>query len=201
MSNPLYNPPAATKITAVILAAGLSSRMKNKNKLLTTWRRKPILRHVAEKALASSANEVIVITGNDAEKIQNTLANLPLRFVHNPLYKEGISTSLKTAINATKKEHDAIAVLLGDMPALTIQSLNSILKAFSKDKIISPTYKQKPGNPVVLPRSLFHEISLLKGDNGARKILAPHHDKIINLPLQDKGIIQDIDTENDLKKL
>src|SRR5215212_5925074 len=99
---PRKEPIAASEhhIAAVVLAAGRSTRMGGTNKLVAEIGGKPLVRIAAEQVLASRARPVIVVTGHQKERVERALAGLPVTFVHNPDFAEGLSTSLKTGIAA-----------------------------------------------------------------------------------------------------
>src|SRR5258705_1275348 len=92
-------PLRAPRIAAMVLAAGLSSRMGS-NKLLQEWRGKPLLRWTVEASLASPAEALIVVTGHEAAKIAAALSGLDITYVHNAQFREGLSTSLKAGLAA-----------------------------------------------------------------------------------------------------
>ena len=109
-------PEKGRNVAAVVLAAGRSTRMGAVNKMLAEIGGKPLVRIAAEQALASRAKPVIVVTGHERERVEQALAGLPVRFVHNPDYAEGLGTSLKAGIAAVPDESDGAIVCLGDMP-------------------------------------------------------------------------------------
>ena len=84
-------PENGRRVAAVVLAAGRSTRMGAINKLIAEIGGKPLVRIAAEQALASRAKPVIVVTGHERERVEAALAGLPVRFVHNPDYAEGLS--------------------------------------------------------------------------------------------------------------
>src|SRR5947199_7324212 len=93
--------------------------MGGPNKLLEEINGRPLVRHVAEHVLASRAKPVIVVTGHQKERVERALAGLPVTFVHNPDFADGLSTSLKTgiaAVAADAADADGAIVCLGDMP-------------------------------------------------------------------------------------
>ncbi|MEI8147044.1 MAG: NTP transferase domain-containing protein, partial [Alphaproteobacteria bacterium] len=96
--------PDRGRVTALILAAGKSSRMGGPNKLVARLDGKPLVRHAAEAALASHVDEVVVVTGHQGERVREALAGLPLRFVDNPRFAEGLSTSLTAGIEALDED-------------------------------------------------------------------------------------------------
>ena len=106
----------ARNIAALVLAAGRSSRMGGPNKLLAEISGRPLVRIVAEAALASRARPVLVVTGHQRERVEAALAGLPVEFVHNPAFAGGLGTSLRAGIAALPAQADGAIVCLGDMP-------------------------------------------------------------------------------------
>jgi len=102
------------KIAAIVLAAGRSSRMAPRNKLLEPIDGEPIVRRVVGLALRSGADSVIVVTGFDARRIVAVLGDLAVTIVDNPHFEAGLSTSLKTSLSTPSSDVDGALILLGD---------------------------------------------------------------------------------------
>src|SRR6185312_16690162 len=104
VTRPQPRVPTATdgnrNISAVVLAAGRSTRMGGPNKLLAELRGKPLVRIVTEQVLASKASDVTVVTGHQADEVQRALQGLKVRFVHNPEFASGLASSVKAGIAA-----------------------------------------------------------------------------------------------------
>ncbi len=189
-------------VAAIILAAGRSTRM-GANKLLEPLRGKPLVRHVANAALASKAHPVIVVTGHQHERVEAALDGLDLAFVPNPDFADGLSTSLKAGIVALPAEVEAVVVLLGDMPLVTSEAMNNVIAAFeaSPGNIAAiPVYQGEWGNPVLLSRSLFGAVAALQGDAGARKLLNGRAGEVLEVPVTSDAILIDLDTPEALAK-
>jgi molybdenum cofactor cytidylyltransferase len=188
--------PHAPKIAAVVLAAGLSSRM-GRNKLLADLNGKPLLRHAAEAAVNSAADTVIVVTGNEADKAEAALKNLRLRTVHNPDYAKGLSSSLKAGIAAVPDDCDGAVVLLGDMPGVKSALIDKMIAAFDPEDghaICVAARHGKRGNPVLWARRFFAEIMALEGDVGAKHLMATNDEMVCEVEAPDDGPLTDIDT-------
>ncbi|CAN5594634.1 molybdopterin-binding/glycosyltransferase family 2 protein [soil metagenome] len=187
-------PPTA--VTAVILAAGHSSRM-GANKLLAELAGEPLLRHAVKAALASRATDVIVVTGYDADRIHPALEGLPVRFIHNPDHATGMASSLRVGVTAAAGARAAM-ICLGDMPKLTANHLDALIDAFAAaddDRaIVVPTFERKRGNPVVWGCVHFGAITELVGDVGARALLERNLADVRMVPLDDAAILVDVDT-------
>ncbi|HTQ13983.1 MAG TPA: molybdopterin-binding/glycosyltransferase family 2 protein [Rhizomicrobium sp.] len=193
---PLAEAPRAPRIAAVVLAAGLSSRMAS-NKLLAPLDGKPLLRHAVEAAVASAAEPVIVVTGKDAEAARAALDGLSVRFVHNPDFAGGLSTSLKAGIAAVPEDCDGAMILLGDMPGVSSALIDRLIAAFSPEDaraICVATHAGKRGNPVLWARRFFADIAALTGDVGARHLVAVHEELVREVEAGDDAPLADIDT-------
>ena len=192
----------APRIAAIVLAAGLSSRMGS-NKLLQEWQGVPLLRWVVEAAMKSDARPVLVVTGNDATPIEAALRGLDVRLVHNSKYREGLSTSLRAGIHAVPESADGAIVLLGDMPEVDAALINRMIAAFSPAdgrSVCVAAHDQKRGNPVLWARNFFPEIEALEGDEGAKRLFARHEDLICEIEAG-SAVLRDIDTPEALAAL
>ena len=192
--------PHAPRIAAVVLAAGLSSRM-GANKLLMPLDGKPLLRHAVEAALASAARPVIVVIGNEADKVKRALEDLDVRFVHNADYAKGLSASLKTGIAAVPHECDGAMVLLGDMPGIEQTLVDKLIASFDPVEgraICVATRRGKHGNPVLWARRFFPEIAALEGDIGAKSLIATYGELVCEVEASDDAPLIDIDTAAEL---
>jgi molybdenum cofactor cytidylyltransferase len=188
--------PHAPKIAAIVLAAGLSSRMGS-NKLLADLNGRPLLRHAAEAAANSVADAVIVVVGNEAERMETVLKGLRANSVHNPHYAKGLSTSLKAGIAAVPEDFDGAIVLLGDMPGVSSALIDKLIAAFDPNDgraICVAARHGKRGNPVLWARRLFPEIMALEGDVGAKHLMAMNDELVCEVEADDDGPLTDIDT-------
>lgn len=190
-------------VAAVVLAAGKASRM-GENKLLAELDGRPLVHHAVAAALASGARPVVVVTGNEAERVRAALDGLDVTFVHNADYASGMASSLRAGIAAVGDVAGAL-VCLGDMPRVTAAHLARLIAAFEvasdEGAVIVPTCERKRGNPVLWGRRRFGEIATLTGDVGARGIIERNADRVTWLAIDDPAILVDVDTPEALAKL
>ena len=189
-------PPDGRRIAGIVLAAGRSTRMGGPNKLLAEIKGKPLVRIAAEQALASRADPVIVVTGHQRERVEEALKGLRVKFVHNPDFANGLSTSLKAGLAAVPAEADAAIVCLGDMPQVTSAMIDRLIGAFDPARgalIVVPTIAGKRGNPVVWSRRFFPELVALEGDVGARHMIGAYGEAVAEVPA-DAAAFVDVDT-------
>ena len=188
--------PRMPRIAAIVLAAGLSSRMGS-NKLLAPVVGKPLVRHAVEAALGSSAETVVVVTGNGTSAVKQAIAPLTPIFVENHDYSKGLSTSLKCGLRQVPDSCDGALILLGDMPGVTSALLDKLVAAFDPAEgraICVATHNGKRGNPVLWSRRFFPEIMALEGDVGARHLIAQNAELVCEVEADDDAPLADIDT-------
>ena len=189
--------PEGRKIAGLILAAGRSTRMGGPNKLLEEINGKALVRHVAEHVLASRAKPVIVVTGHQKERVERALAGLPVTFVHNPDFADGLSTSLKAGIAAVAADADGAIVCLGDMPQVSAKLVDRLIAAFEPERgalVVIPTIEGKRGNPVLWSRRFFPDLAKVEGDVGARHLIGGYAEAVAEVPVEDAAAFTDVDT-------
>ncbi len=194
---------AARTVAAVVLAAGQSSRMAPRHKLLEDAGGRPMVVRVVDAVLASQARPVLVVTGHRAPDIRAALAGRPVVFVAAPDYADGLSASLRAGLAALPATAPAALVVLGDMPLVSAASIDRLLDAYDPDggrTIVAPTHGGELGNPVLWDRRHFPAMMALTGDRGARSLLRQHADAVTEVPLDDT-VLRDFDTVESLALL
>lgn len=201
--NPWVSPNRAVRgvergvsvIAAVVLAAGSSSRMGEPKPLVRVGDR-PLLTWVLEAVRGSRVSEVVVVLGDAADRIRAEVPLAAVRVVENPSYREGMSSSLRTGISSLSDFADAFFVVLADAPFVRSESYDALITVREKTRarIVLPTYHGVRGNPVLLDRSLGPEADSITGDRGCREIRQRHPDETAEVPLDDPGVLIDIDT-------
>jgi len=185
-------------IFGVLLAAGMSSRMGQPKQLLA-WGGRPMVRHVAEQALASRLTGLVVVTGASAVGARAALVGLdgPVQTVENSDFAQGQAGSLRAGLAALPAAAAAALVLLVDQPLVTPALIDAILAAYDADRsalAVVPRHRGRRGNPVLLASALFPELGTLQGDVGARTVLDRHADRIRWLDVDDPAVVTDVDT-------
>ena len=191
-----------SRTSAIILAAGTSTRMGAVKQLLRLDDR-PLLQHVLDHVRASGVSEIVLVLGASAEAIRREIDAHNSRVVINDSYLQGMGTSLKTGLAAVEPEAEAAIIVLADQPFVQPATLDRLIAEHrrSKAQIVIPTYRGFRGNPVLLDRSVFAEVMALNGDIGCRSIFGSHVEGIVKVPIDDVGILLDIDRQSDLQAL
>ena len=190
------------KFAAVVLAAGRSTRMKA-NKLLADLNGKPLLATTIEQIQASGVDEIVVVTGHDAEAVAAVLSHTKVVIIHNPQYASGLSTSVRCGIAAVKN-FDAAFICLGDMPLIRAADMQRMMLKFNAAPgriVIAPTYRGQLGNPVLWGSKHFAALMALEGDRGARRLLETQREQITEIAVEHDGILLDADTPEALAEI
>ena len=189
-------------ISAILLAAGQSKRMVGENKLAKEIKGIPLIKLSVKNILASSIDELIVVLGHQKEIIEKLIdKNEKIKFVFNKDFESGMASSIKTGIDNLSDKTEAFFICLGDMPMVNHDIYNQLIEYKDNKEIIVPTYKGQQGNPVLFDNSMKEKILNIGGDIGAKKILELSKDKILNLPIDDQGIIKNYNLVDDFVKL
>ncbi|MBV8410343.1 MAG: molybdopterin-binding/glycosyltransferase family 2 protein [Alphaproteobacteria bacterium] len=195
-------PQQAPRVAILVLAAGRSTRMGGPNKLLAEADGEQLVVHAVKAALASQAVEIVVVLGHMADAVRAAIdkavpAGSRLRFVKNPDFADGLSTSVRAGIAALGATIDAAIVQLGDMPGVNAPLLDRLMAAFSPVEgrsICVPTAGGKRGNPVLWARRFFPEMAQLSGDSGAKHLIGEHADLVCEVEMSGEAAVTDIDT-------
>lgn len=185
-------------IAAIVLAAGASTRMGRQKLTLPMRDGRPLIRLAVEQVLAAGLDDVVVVTGRDAEAVALALAPLPVRTVVNPRYAEGQSTSLGAGLDALRPGTDAAVVALGDQPLPNPDIIRRLVAAFRTTgrPIVVPVYRDGRGNPVLFATVLFGELRAVTGDRGGREVIGRDPTRVAEVPI-DLPMPADIDTLQD----
>jgi molybdenum cofactor cytidylyltransferase len=192
-------------LSGIVLAAGASTRMGRPKQLLPLGDR-PLLQHVLDEAAASLLDEIVLVLGHRAEEIRRELAlpaHRPCRVVLNHDHAAGLGSSLGAGLRAADPRAAAAGILLGDQPGVPASLIDRVVAAFLGGDALAarPVYRDAngasvPGHPVILERLLWPRLERLRGDEGARSLLAGKATTLLEVPMEGPPPI-DVDTERD----
>jgi molybdenum cofactor cytidylyltransferase len=191
-------------LSLIVLAAGKSTRMRGRNKLLIRIRKKAIVRRVVESALSSNVDEVIIVLGWEADKVRDELRDLPCRFVMNEDYEKGQSSSVKGGLAEMAAGTEAVLILPGDVAMIDTHSINKVIEAYNKRKspIVVASHAGRRGHPILLSKELFNEIELIdEATFGLKSVVVRHEIEVQTVETDSENVLLDIDTPQDLKHL
>jgi len=194
---------AQSEYAIVILAAGNSSRLGEPKQLLQ-FQGKSLIRHITEAALAIAGDNVVVVTGSNAELIEIELEGLPCHLAFNAGWAEGMSASIQTGIHALQTRYPDIkgAILaVSDQPFVSGETFAALIDIFEKTgkNIIASQYSDSLGTPAFFSASYFPALLQLTGAEGAKRLFKRYADDVAPYPFPPGSI--DIDTQEDYKRL
>ncbi len=185
-------------IPILILAAGASSRMAPRDKLLEPVAGEPILRRTARIALAASPT-VIVVLPPDRPARSAALQGLAVRQVIAADAAQGMTASLRAGINAAPTA-PGLMVLPADMPGFETADFAAMIAVFLQDpsRLIRATSDTgQPGHPAIFPADLWPALAALSGDEGGRAVITANRHRVMLFPLAGDRAILDLDTPDD----
>jgi len=185
-------------ISGIVLAAGTGSRFGG-TKQLVRVRGIPMAQHAVDALVEGGTGEIVVVTGHDAEAVEAAI-HLPEtgRFVRNPAYRDGQSTSLAAALHAVDDASHGAVVLMADQPGVDADVVRALIDGFRRTRaqIVRAAFRDGPG-PALLSREIYAEAGHLHGDVGARVLMASHPEWVQEISI-DAAAPRDVDTPEDL---
>ncbi len=182
---------------AVVLAAGLSSRMGGPNKLLELYSGKPLLAHALETVAGLGLMDCVVVTGRDQDRVAMMAKQAGVRFIHNTQPRDGMGRSIAAGVGALNKNNSGNFIVLGDMPHITANDFLTLATRFTPRSIIVPRFGEQRGHPVLFSSAYRSRLLTLTGDIGARAVIKAHISEVIEVEMPHAGILIDFDQPDD----
>jgi 4-nitrophenyl phosphatase len=192
-----------SKIAAVVLAAGGSSRFGEPKQLLT-WEGRPLVAHIADIAWSAGLDPVLVVVGAAADDVLAALGDRPVQVVRNYRWEAGLSSSLSLGVAALPPDVDGALFLPVDQPLITPALLQRIVRhgrELDAGIVVPRTAEGRRGNPVFFDRAFFPELAALSGDVGGRVLLDRYPERVSYLPVEDAQLLADADTPRAYERL
>jgi molybdenum cofactor cytidylyltransferase len=188
-------------ICAVVLAAGLSSRM-GVQKLLLPFGGKTVIGHIVDQLLASTIGDVHVVVGHQADRILQELSGRVISIVKNSNYETGMLSSVRCGLRNLPEECRAVMVVLGDQPSITTELIDQMLQSFAttEKSILVPLHKGKRGHPILFSSHYRDEILTHYEDVGLRGLLHKHSDDVFELAISVPSVLRDMDFPEDYRR-
>lgn len=190
--------------SAVVLAAGTSSRMEGRHKLLLPVGGRPVIRHTVKQVLAAAPQEVVVVTGYKGRDVGAALADLPIELQPNLRYEEGQMVSVAVGVGALAKATDVVMVCLGDMVLLRTQDYLDLVAAYEAQaecSIVIPYYRGERGNPIAFAVSYAPEVIAGERKLGCRKLANAYPDETYRFEVDHDRYTTDMDTPDDYARI
>jgi len=194
-------PGGRKSVAALVLAAGASSRMRGRDKLLEPVEGEPVLRRMVRAALGSGADRTVTVLPPEADARRGALDGLDAGIVEAADCAEGMAASLRAGLAAVPKETDAVMVVLADMPEIGAEVMGKLIAAFDPDEgreiCRAVAADGTPGHPVLFGRRFFEALAGLTGDHGAREVVRAAGEFVVDVPTTGAAAVTDLDTPED----
>ena len=192
-------------VSAILLAAGSSSRMQEQNKLLLPLWGKAIFNHTLESILKSRVKEVIVVTGYQSEAIDQLIKknDYRVKIVHNPDFQSGMTSSIQRGIKAVDPKSEGFMICLADMPLLLPSHYDQVIKAFKEafvkdpQTIVVPSLDGRRGNPAIFSKVYREDILHHSKQNGCKEVIEQHAVHRFKIEVETGIEMLDIDVKED----
>ena len=158
-------------IKVILLAAGLSKRMKSENKLIKFYKNKPLINYSLNVLKKSKANKIIIVLGHQYKEVRKIIKkNKKIIFTYNKNYKKGMASSIKMGLKKVSKNDKGFIVAQSDMPFVKLSDINKICRSIKTKKFLvhALKYKNRLGNPIGFDISLIKKFKNIKGQFGAK---------------------------------
>ncbi|MEP7274253.1 MAG: nucleotidyltransferase family protein [Acidobacteriota bacterium] len=192
-------------ISAILLAAGESSRMEGAFKPLLKWGKRTVIGACVDSLNKSKVCEIIVVLGHREQEVRSFLAGSGVQYAINPDYRQGMLSSIKTGFAQLSSRPDTVLIALVDQPMVTSDIIDQLIDAYEKGgkKIVVPVSHGRHGHPIIISREFEGEIMLLDdaSPEGLRAVVNSHRDEILEVPVISTAVIEDIDRPGDYERL
>ena len=191
--------------TALVPAAGMSTRL-GRNKLLLSFKGKPLIAHAVDTLLASAVNPIVIVLGHEADQVRAAVGERRVIFVENREYREGLGSSIRTGLAAIPVSTDAIMIYLPDQPLLEPGDVNFLIRAFveagkTNKSIVVPLFRGQRGNPVIIDSSYQTSILAMAGETGCRRVIKQNPDQVLTVEMETDHVVRDVDTADEYQRL
>jgi molybdenum cofactor cytidylyltransferase len=194
-------------ISALLRAAGASRRMGERNQLLLPSAGRTLIEHTTETVCAAAVDEVIVVLGHEADRVQDVIGRFDVHFTHNPRYAEGMTTSIQAGVRAASAEADGYLICLSDLPLVERADLDTLVAAFkaavqhTEAPIVVPVYRGRRGNPALFASAYRADILAHEDPAGCRQLVQRHAGHVVAVEMPDDHTLVDIDTPEAYRRL
>tara|TARA_Y100000590_G_scaffold22849_1_gene26290 strand:+ start:730 stop:1305 length:576 start_codon:yes stop_codon:yes gene_type:complete len=189
-------------VKAILLAAGESKRLEDKNKLLKIFKKKFLVNHSLNNLIKSNVDKIIIVIGHQRKELKSKiLKNKKNIFVINKKYKTGISSSIKIGLKKISKKDKGFIIVHSDMPFIKTSYINKICASINQRKYLVHVlkFKNQIGNPVGFDFSILNKFKKISGDIGAKYMVKRLKNRTKYIHVKSKKIFKDLDRISDFR--
>lgn len=189
-------------ISAILLAAGRSSRM-GKLKQLLPFGSETIVEACARNLYAAGITQVTAVTGHEADRVEAVLHPMGVRCVRNRDYAQGMTGSVRLGVLCQESSCEAVVLALSDQPHVPPALILALIERYLRGNslIVKPRYQAQSGHPIVLSHKLFPEILRLSPDSRLDALTRRYVEQTDYLETVESAVVEDLDTEQEYLEL
>lgn len=186
-------------VSALLLAAGKSSRMGRTKQLLQLGS-KTVIRHCLDPLFTAGITNITVVINSKGQEISVELRGIPVIIVKNDSLNCEMAESVMTGLRSLGRASSGVLVCLTDHPLVQTATIKKLINEhrLNPDNIVIPAYLGKRGHPTLFPFAIINEIF---GGITLRDIIRKDEHRVRILNVDDEGVIIDIDTEEDYRTI
>ena len=198
-------------VPVIVLAAGDSRRMGSPKAILPDPEGVPFVARIVRSFADAGITEIVVVTGRHHQAIEEVLAEADgagvappvVRLARNPDPDRGQLSSLWVGMDALASEPDALLMTLVDVPLVAPATITAVIATWQRTRapIVRPAIGEQHGHPVLFDRQLVGELRRAPLDGGAKTVVRAHARAIVNVEVDDRGCLVDVDTPDDYGRL
>lgn len=184
---------------AVITAAGLSSRM-GRFKPMLPWGKTTVIREIISKFQSAGVQKIVVVTGYQADLLEAHIKDTGVRCVRNEHYRESqMFDSAKIGFSQLSGICKRVFFMPTDIPFFKADTLKKLTEC--EDELVCPTVQGKKGHPLLLSAGMLDFFIHYTGEQGLKGAISASGVKMHYLPVDDRGMLYDLDTMEDYQQL
>lgn len=189
------------KVMVLLLAAGHGRRFGSDKRLLQVTEGQSLFEYTLSRYRQVFDQCAVVVRDDDSvHQIAGKIPNVIVIPQKSP--QAGMGDNIALAMTAAEiRASDAVVIALADMPRVLAATLQRLRDLARRDRIVCPLFESQRGHPVVFGAQYFAELSRLSGDTGARRVLSAHAGDVVDIDVDDEGVITDIDTPADWDRI
>ena len=195
----MHSTDSTLRISAIVLAAGMSRRM-GLPKMTLPWGDTTVIGQVIRVLIASGIEDICVVTGGARRSVEAALEGYPVRTIYNQKYRQDqMALSLKCGIKALDVHTNSVLVALGDQPQVERKTVIRLIQAAERSQanLFIPSHNMRRGHPWYLPRRYWPLVQQLQPPETLRDFLNRHRDDVYYINVNRASILLDLDTPED----
>ena len=172
------------------------------SKLLLPYDGSTIIEIVIDHVVRSKIDHVLVVLGSREREIRDKIRDLPVSITVNPMFSQGMHSSVQRGFASLPENTRACLVVLGDQPSVPNSVIDAVIDAWEKDQkgIVLPVYEGKRGHPILIDMKYRDEVKTLDPCTGLRGLVHDHGTDVLEVEVDTQNILKDIDTKEDYIK-